>query len=243
MRMTDGLWLTAVVLLSVVMVVSAPPLPTPLDERIALLPDPPATVDGRAIARDDLREDLRALAQTGVLHADSDEVSWQRAVATQLEARIDRLLVQMAAGEQRVAKAEAAAQQELLREVKKFGSEAALDAHLRRHGETRATQLQQLATRKCLDQLVDLKGATQLSDEELRERYDRHPGWPMAFAQAKAGMARALQRARHFEQGRMLLGQLRAAAHIVRQSPFDRPPGGRPLTGMMAAQEAEEDLD
>ncbi len=243
MRMTDGLWLSAVVVLSVVMVWTAPPLPTPLDERVALLPDPVATVDGHAIARDDLRADVRALEQTGVLRADADEVSWRRAAATQLEARIDRLLVQTAAGEQSVAKAEAVAQQELLREIKKFGSEAALDGHLQRHGETRATHLQQLAARKCLDQLVDLKGATQVSDEALRERYDRHPGWPMAFEQAKAGMARALQRARHFEQGRMLLGQLRAAARIVRQPPFDRPPGGKPLTGMMAAQEAEEDLD
>ena len=243
MRTIDALWLSAVVVLSVVMVWTAPPLPTPLDERVALLPDPVATVDGHAIQRDDLRADLRALANSGVLREDADEVTWQRTAATQLEARIDRLLVQMAAGTLRVAQAEAAAQQELLREIAKFGSEAELDAHLRRHGETRATHVQQLAARKCLDQLVDLKGATKVSDEELRERYDRHPGWPMTFDKAKAGMARALQRERRFEQGRMLLGQLRTAARVVRQPPFDRPPGGKPLTGMMAAQEAEEDLD
>lgn len=254
MRTTDGLWLGTVTVLAVIMVWSAPPASSPAAASVparslpaAATPDAErhvvATVDGSAIDRAELAADVWALVDGGVLDLSAGSVAWQRAAATVLQAKIDAALIAGALGAQRTALVRHLAEQEITAEIQQHGTRAAWLASLRRRGETAASHLEALATRRGLDALVDRLGSARVADEEVRERLAHHQDWPVAPDAARRAIAWSLLRARHFESGRMLLGQLRAAATIVRQAPFDTPPGGPELAGTLPASEAEEDLD
>jgi len=221
-----------------------------LDARLATLPDPLARVDGRPIARAMVGSGLRAQVDGGVLSATADDITWQRAVATRLETRIDMFLVARALDTQQRQVATASAQALLTAEQARSGGKNKWLDTIRLRGETAAMRMDALALQRGLALLARKDPAVAVPEHELRERFESQNKAlaetgrpPLTFAAARGSLHANLLRMREFAAGRMLLAGLRAAAHIERMPPFDHPPGGLPLAGTVTATLPEPDDD
>lgn len=230
--------------------VQAAPAPSPIEPRIAALPAVLARIDGTAVPREAIAPELRALADGGVLSPNADDVTWQRTVATRLEARIDALLVSRALGRQQEQDAYRLAQADLAQLQARHGDKTTWLQHLKLRGENEAMRLETLAMRRGLALLTRDDPAVAVPDTELRERFELQNKAlaetgrpPLTFETARGALEANLKRMREFAAARNLLARLRAAARIERTPPFDHPPGGLPLAGTVTASLPEPDDD
>ena len=230
--------------------VPAQTAPSPLDLRLAALPDPLARIDNVTIPRANIAADLRALVQGQVLAPQADDITWQRTVATRLETRIDELLVGRELTPQQLGDATTAAQASVAAEQQRFGGPQKWLDSLTRRGETAAMHLDALTFRHGLAVLARRDPASAVPEAELRERFELQNKAlaqtgrpPLTFEAARPALLANLARMREFAAGRTVLAKLRAAARIVRTPPFDHPPGGLPLAGTVTATLPEPDDD